>query len=117
MKPQSTTKQDLFLKNDTTQRYIKWSIFTIIIFFVSLKSYAQSNIARYEKLIENNNFQELERLYSTEPIQNLTFLQFIRHKLIINKKKNLDNLKKGIRLICLWFVYKHKSSCQNKSTC
>ena len=73
MKPQSTTKQDLFLKNDTTQRYIKWSIFTIIIFFVSLKSYAQSNIARYEKLIENNNFQELERLYSTEPIQNLTF--------------------------------------------
>jgi CHAT domain-containing protein len=80
LKPQSTTKQDLFLKNDTTQRYIKWSIFTIIIFFVSLKSYAQSNIARYEKLIENNNFQELERLYSTEPIQNLTFLQFIRHK-------------------------------------
>jgi CHAT domain-containing protein len=92
-------------------KYKRIILFIILLSISSIKVFTQTKLNAYDDLIVSKNFTELSTRYQNEPINNLSYLQYLRIKASEYSNKGKPTIAVEIINVCCEIDAETRSNC------
>ncbi len=107
----SKMAQTKFLDLFFLLKYKRIILLMILLSMSSIKVFTQTKLNAYDDLIVSKNFTELSTLYQNEPINNLSYLQYLRIKAAEYSSKGKPTIAVEILNVCCEIDVEKRSNC------